>query len=406
MQNILNKRGRLIEKQYIIPFILLFFVSPVMALILLLFSLISIKGDIKWLYYTFFFCLAMWLGAINATKLPASDQIGYLRIFEHVPEAGFYNTIFKYNINGYTKDPFYGLITYISYYLFFGKASLFFCFLTVIMYMFHFMAVHQLFTRINAGKGTIVCGVLSLAFFTQYFNLTTHMIRQMLAMSIVIYAIILKVSYGKNRWFLLISAFLTHTSSGLLIALSILPVLSRKLSLVKLTVGLLCFASIVVFNIQIGIFMSNTTWGTVSYGFNRLAETNVEWTNISLSLTLLVICPLAFTCIKKLFFDKNVRLELYLPVYLFIFLMFFVFLFYKNPLIQHRFFFYTYSFIPLLLPLLVSKENKSSGLFYTAVSIFFIVRFFVTYDNMVWEYAPLSDILFFPLPYLLFHPYS
>jgi hypothetical protein len=267
------------------------------------------------------------------------------------------------------------------------------------------MAIYKLFTRINTGKGAIVCGILSLAFFTQYFNLTGHLIRQMLATAIVIYAIIVKVLDGKNRWFLLIIAFLTHTSSGLLIALSILPVLSRKLSPVKLTVGLLCFAPVVVFNTQIGVFMSDTAWTTVRYGFSRLAETNIEGTNIPLDLILLVICPLAITCIKKLFFDKNIRPELYLPVHLFVFLMFFVFLFHKNPLIQHRFFFYTYSFIPLLLPLLVSRENKSSGLFYTVVSVFFIVRFFVTYDNMVWKYAPLSDISFFPLPYLLFHSY-
>jgi hypothetical protein len=229
----------------------------------------------------------------------------------------------------------------------------------------------------------------------------------MLAISIVIYAIVLKVSDGKNKWILLIMAFLTHTSSGLLIALSILPVLSRKLSPLKLIFGLFCFAPIVFFNTQIGVFMSNTTLGPISYGFNRLVGVNVdEMEKLSLSLMLLVICPLAFICIKKLFFDKNTRPELYLPIYLFIFLMFFVFLFHKNPLIQYRFFYCIYSFIPLLLPILVSKDNKLlSGLFYTLVCLFFIDRFFVSYDNMIWEYAPLSDILFFPLPYILFHSY-
>jgi hypothetical protein len=104
IQDTLIKYGRPIEKQCIVSCVLLFFISPVMGLILLLFTLISIKRDVKWLYYTFFFCLSMWLGAINATKLPASDQIGYLQIFKHVPEAGFYNMIFKFNIDGNTKD--------------------------------------------------------------------------------------------------------------------------------------------------------------------------------------------------------------------------------------------------------------------------------------------------------------
>jgi hypothetical protein len=389
-------------KEYIF-ILLLFCLFPFAAVLFSFIRLSFAQRDDKWLYYTFFIYLALWLGAINATKTILSDVENY-SFFINAPIRGFYGTVFE-SWGGTGKEPFFSFVAYISYYFCFGQISMYICLLSTVMYLLHFMAVYKLFTKINAGKGAILCGVLVLAFFTQYFSLTMHLVRQMLAASIVIYAITLKAIDGKNRWVLLLMALLTHTSAGLLVVLSLIPPLSQKMSFVKIIVALSCFVPVIVFNTQISDLMGRTNVDVVDYTLKRLGDNHSEEGNLPLSLMLMVFLPLGIVVIKKLFFDKTRQKELYLVCHLFLFLMLFVLSFYKNPLIQYRFFYYSYSFTPLLLPLLIAGSNKLSRLFYEGVSLFFVVRFFVLYDNIIWKYAPLSDVLFLPFPYLLFHSY-
>lgn len=397
------------SEEYISLFLILLvlLISPVLALIISGYRLIKTEKNEIWTYYSFFICMALWLGAINATKVPASDQLAYLSIFNNVPEKGFYNTIFKV-WGSFGKDPAYGLITYISYYLCWGNSHLFFCLLTFVMYIFHFIAVYKLFTKMNAGKGAIICGVLALAFFSQYFNLTVHLIRQMLAEAIIIYAIASKCTDGKNRWGYLIIGYLIHSSTGLLIVLSLIPILYKKLSFIQISLILICFMPIVLFNEQVGMFLGGMTSGidSLSYSINRFTSNALDGSrNLPLSLMLTVLCPLCYIGIKKLFFDNDIRDEIRPMIHIYFLLMLFVLSFYKNPLMQYRFFYYTYSFIPFLLPLLIKKTNTYANIFYIGLSCFFIIRFFVLYDKMVWQYASLLDVLLLPFPYLLTYPY-
>jgi hypothetical protein len=407
----MNKRilfhSRLIREKELkecVLLFLLFFLSPVSAVLFSFLRLLSVRSNDKWLYYTFFICLALWLGAINATKTVLSDP-GNWQIFKDVPVQGFYGAIFK-SWGGTGKEPFFSFISYIGYYLCFGQLSIFICLLSTVMYLLHFTAAYKLFTKLDAGKGAILCGVLALAFFTQYFTLTTHLVRQMLAAAIIIYALVLKATDGKNRWILLIMAFLTHTSSGLLVFLSLIPALSKKMSFFKLTVALACFIPVIVFNTQIGNILQNNSFEAINYGIGRFTDrTSDTEGNLPVSLLLIVLLPLMIISVKKILFEKKEQMQLYLIYHLFLFLAFFIFMFYKNPLIQYRFFYYSYSFIPLLLPMLASKRNKLSRLYYIGISLFFVVRFFILYDGMIWKYAPLTDVLFLPLPYLLFYSY-
>jgi hypothetical protein len=391
------------QKECVLLF-LLFCLSPVSAVLFSFLRLLSANSNDKWRYYTFFTCLALWLGAINATKTVLSD-LGNWQIFKDVPVQGFYGTIFE-SWGGTGKEPFFSFVSYVGYYLCFGQLSIFICLLSAAMYLLHFTAAYKLLIKLDAGKGAILCGVLSFAFFTQYFTLTIHLVRQMLAAAIVIYAVTLKTIDGKNRWILLIMAVLTHTSAGLLAILSLIPALSKKMSFSKLTVALACYIPVIIFNTQIGNIIKYSGFAAIDYGIGRFADMISDTDkNLPANLLLMVLLPLMIISIKKIYFEKKEQVQFYLIYYLFLFLAFFVFMFYKNPLLQYRFFYYGYSFIPLLLPMLVSKRNKLSPLYYTGVSLFFIVRFFVLYDDIIWKYAPLTDVLFQPLPCLLFHSY-
>jgi hypothetical protein len=396
------------QSHFLVLLLLALIISPVGAIIIALTRLITMPNPLKWQYYSFFVCLALWLGCINATKTPESDLERYIELFQNVPERSFTDTVLRmWETPG--KDIVYSFIVYIGYYICLGKASLFFCLLTVVIYMLQFVATYRLFTKLNAGKGAIICGVMTLAFFTQYFNLTAHMVRQVLATSIMIYALTLKTVDGKHRWWLLITAVLTHVSVAFLVVLSIVPCLYKKLSFSQFVLIQLVFIG-VIFYIQQSEFPTPSDAKSniielyhLTVG-RLLVKNNVEEGDVSYAVMMIILLPLAIVGIKKLFFDRNTQNAIRPVIHiLFLLILFVITAFPMNSRIQQRFFYYTYSFIPLLLPLAIEKEKKIANAYYLCISSFFVVRFLFLYDNMVWIYAPVKEVLLYPCIYLLAH---
>ena len=99
--------------------------------------------------------------------------------------------------------------------------------------------------------------------------------------------------------------------------------------------------------------------------------------------------------------EKNVDDEKdILPIaYLAILTMIFVLSFSKTPIIQYRFFYYSYSFIPLLLPLLFKDRTKLAKIYQFGISLFFVVRFFLTHNDSGFTYAPVLNLLAQPITY-------
>ena len=90
-----------------------------------------------------------------------------------------------------------------------------------------------------------------------------------------------------------------------------------------------------------------------------------------------------------------------------IMLILFVLAYTRAPLIQYRFFYYSYSFIPLMIPLLFSKQPEAGAYCFVA-SAFFIIRFFATLNGGAWDYAPVDNLFVQPITYYFtgdFSPY-
>lgn len=372
---------------------------------------------------------AAWISLINITKSINGDQGVYTRIFLKVPEKGFYSTVFE-AWGGSGKEPLYNFITWILYYLCGGSVRLFFFAISMMIYMFHFMATYKLFKKMDVSKGALICGVLVLTFFTQYFVMTLHIIRQMLAAAIAIYAIVYKATDGKYNWWLLVAAPLIHTSAFFLVILSLIPWLYSWMNIRKIAIVLACFIPVIVFSTVIGSIFGESNISAISYAGQRLGEEGAtDGGGIKLSIMLTVFIPLGLSTIFLIFRywnnkrkqsfleyeeetnddsdyieieeEKNVDDEKdILPIaYLAILTMIFVLSFSKTPIIQYRFFYYSYSFIPLLLPLLFKDRTKISTIFQFGISLFFIVRFFLTYNDSGFTYAPVLNLLAQPITY-------
>lgn len=358
---------------------------------------------------TFMIATATWISLVNITKTITSDQLAYSWLFNNVSVRGFYSTVFE-SWGGTGKEPIYSFITWILYYICGGSLRLFFFTLSMMIYMFHYMATYKLFRTIDATKGTVICGVIILTFFTQYFVMTLHIIRQMLAAAIAIYAIVYRATERKNNWWMLIAAPFIHTSAFFLVGLSLIPWIYSWMNLKKITIVLACFLPIIVFSGTVGSWLGGASGiEALSYAGQRLGDEGAsDGGSISLSILLTVFIPLgicALSVINHSSVEKNIDDEEsrhYLPLlpiaYLAILVIIFVLSFSKTPIIQYRFFYYSYSFVPLLLPILFLKSNIS-GLYQFGLSFFFFMRFFIGHNASGFYYAPTINLVIQPIIY-------
>ena len=387
--------------------LIIFLLNPTVALLFTLYYAIYSNNleDNKGVLMVFFIMLSFWLAAVNITKIPNGDQPGYLRMFLRVEKVGFYKTVFETLGGGSGKEFMYGIYTWVMYYLCMGSTVMFFFWTTVFIYMLQFVACYKVFEKINASVGQLLCGVLALAFFTQYFLLTIHVLRQILACSLVLYGISCRVCEEKKWWVLMICAFFIHSSAGFFMAMALVPSIYHRLKgrqLFFVAGGFIAFIIVsVAFTSVIQSFTGTGTSG-LDYALTRLASNNTDTKeNLSLSLMLLLMIPLTVGIINTFIRERdNEDAAIYPICYMAIALMIFVLAMTRNPLTQYRFFFYCYSFVPFLLPLIFSKDNFYGKVFNWAVPIFFIVRFFILHGHTGWKYAPMLDFLVSPFPLL------
>lgn len=386
---------------------LIFLLNPTAALLFSLYYALysSALKERRETIFIFFTMLSFWLASINITKIPASDQGAYIGLFVRTPNAGFIKTVFETLGGGSGKEFMYGLYTWVMHYLCLGSTVMFFFWTTVIIYMLQFVACYKVYEKMQASVGQLLCGILVFAFFTQYFTLTIHVLRQVLACSIVFYGISCRVCAQKRWWALMVCAFFVHSSAGLFMAMSFVPYIYHRLSgrrLVWVAGGFAAFVIISVGYTSVIQSMTGTGATGVDYALTRLASKATDTKeNLPLSLMLLVMVPLTIGVVNTLFREKdNEESSIYPICYMAIAVMIFVLAMHRNPLIQYRFFFYCYSFVPFLLPLIFSKESFYGKVFNWIVPIFFIVRFFMLHGQGAWKYASMFDIIISPFPVL------
>lgn len=342
----------------------------------------------------YFLLLAISLGLINSTKIPESDLINY---YDYFLNAGNYSLV-NYLIL-YGKEPLYYIYNYLFYHISGGNTQTFMVFTTIIGYWFFFQAIYKYLKALNAKQDVIIFSIVIAAFFPQLFSLSAHLIRQFLAASIVFYAIVQKLFYKKTALPLLLIAAFTHSTAWLFLPLVYLKPLQRKLGLINITiiivfVGLLGSFLQIISNKIVSILGSNF----ITYVFIRLTQqTYVELD----SLPLLSFFLLGALLIIAFYFQyKEHKTNFYHPAikhFLNIFICFFIVLltFINHSELLVRFFFYTYFFLPFILPLVLNQQN----IYYYSTRLFIMLTmvafFFYKLEHGIWEYAPIINIATF-----------
>ena len=345
----------------------------------------------------------MYLSAMNTTKVPENDMYRYLAMFENVPYNGYYGTLISFNHSAAAvKDAAYGTLVYILYYLTFGNQYLFIFIVSFLGYWFMFMAIFKFGKESKLPNYMIVTQILILSFFTQYFSMTFHLVRQVLATSVFFYALTFRVSSVKKylAWCFLSASI--HSSIVLVIAFSLLPMMTRRLKSIEIG-ALALFAAFSVFIISsFAEFLLDTVEfeDSMEYTLNRAANMEgaedstkgLQLLGIILTLVSMALCLIERNMKKKMIFPIVVNMGLAMS--------FMTFGLSASPLLQYRFFFYMYSFLPFIYLIIVRKaKGFAKPLCFITVALL-IFRFYITYDK-VFEYVPVEEALLNPYPLLI-----
>lgn len=392
-------------------FVLFLFLPIFIGLPFVIWQVWKNKTGRKTEYLLLIFCIAAFLGAINATKTPAGDQYQYFCAYNNVPIHGFWYSLV--NIYGYINpweevrtsisgEFMNGVYNYVGYYLTFGYYPLFAFIYTFISYLLLFIGLYKFCSTFEKPHIPIVCGILTIAFFYLYFQYTLQIQKQFFAQAIIMYVI---GDYAKNGklylrdWIALFCAVFTHQSMLFFIPFLVLKRFRKQMNrgtelLILLVLGLLIYYGPSL----LGGGANNVSSNALTYGVSRFAnsETNNDTKENALvfSQVLVIALPMALICWKKMMaYRRHFMASQSFLVVVVSLLLVTVTVMFKQPTAQYRFFMMLIAFMPFIYPMSFDKIKLRDNVL-KGIAVVMIAWFFMQYEKIVWSYAPEMHVLF------------
>lgn len=328
-----------------------FLLTPIGACILSAYQASSNRSiDYKPLYI-FFLCFSLFFGLLNTTKVLESDIATYNSSFL---DAGRFDLSSYLAINGH--EPFYYVLSWLGYRLFFKSWSFFILFITTADFLL-LGHIHVLIGRyLSLRNRDIVFATLVSFLFFQEFSLSSHLIRQILGSLMALVFITNWNLFNKKQWWLGALSILTHATVLPFIIIGIVPFMQRRFSFRNLSLIVLSFVVCIgafMFLIPylegipfLGYFASRLDSDSNILGndFGRL-ETGI---GVAGYLVFTVLLFLIFSIVKRKSDNLNeLNYMLYLPTLLILLLLCANFI--EATYLIERFTFYLYPFVGMLI---------------------------------------------------------
>lgn len=421
MNNYLSNSGHVNWANVLTELLLFLILPPVIGLPFIIYKIWNKQNTTKTQYLVFFFCIATYFAAINATKMPDGDQFQYYYAYKNVPKQGFIGSLI--NIYGITYnwqeerthisgEFMNGIYNYVGYYLTFGYYPLFAAILTFVDYILIFLGLYKFCQTLKKPHIPIVCGVLILSFFYLFFNYTLHIQKQFLAQAIVTYVLGNYALTGKmtrRLWIITTFAVFTHAAVWIFVPFLLLKRLHTRLTKNGLIIIGGLFVSSIIFGPQLaGSVVSSGESSVLTYGASRLAKSEVNNdTEFGLvwSQVLVIAIPMAIITLRKLWLERrtlNDTNAFILNIVLLLLLT--VVAMYKQPLAQCRYFMMLFAFMPFIYPF-VSNNISIRNTFLKYLSGIMTVWFYFQFEKIIWHYAPELHIIGVPPIGLIFSNY-
>jgi len=376
---------------YIIP-LAIFCIWPLLGVLISAVIILSGWSITKKQYYILFCLLALYLGLINSTKLVQNDLINYVSYFKEVPQHHFLRYIFVTR-----KEPIFFIYNYLCYYLTGGSIKLYLIITTFISYIFLFVAIYKYYNTIRNKPEIIIFAILIIAFFPQLFSLSAQVIRQFMAASIMVYAMVLKLINNKKVGIYILLAIFIHSTTLFFVPLIYFNALKKRISpklIIIVLLAALTFFSVLplIINKVIDLLGSNF----ITYALIRVKEGSTFYLKPLSLVVWLTLFFLMGISICHQFNSKNFIYKTGQIHFLNIFLLLGIFILanYRVLEISKRFFFFVYFFFPFIFPLFFLSLKMEIKMLRFLLIIGFLFFFVYRLEFGTWHYAPLLKLLF------------
>lgn len=393
-------------------FSLFLFLPPIVGLSMIIFMVWNKKEPRYTDYLLLMFCIAIYLGAINATKLPSGDQVNYYVAYLNVPTVGFLKSLIYIYGTDYLVDSsktsisgefMNGVYNYVGYYLTFGNYSVFAALYTFVEYLLIYLGLYKVCRKMKMPKYPIVCGVIILSFFYLFFQYTLQIQKQFFAQSIMMYVLGSYAEKGKmtlRLWLIALCSVLTHASTGLFLPFLMLkPLRGRLTKKWMLFIAFMLFLFI-LYGPRMAESVSSENSGVAGYGMKRLAESEGQKdlaSNLVMSQVLVIAVPMFIIVFRQMWMKRHVvkdKAQAFI-LNITLLLLLAVASMYSKPLAQIRYFMMLLAFMPFVYPF-ISSHVKVRNQWLMFIAVVMVGWFYAQFSYIVWNYAPEWQIIAYP----------
>ena len=413
MDKSLSYNREIINWGYLLGYLGLFLVLPPIIGLPVVLYMVWKKNHPKYSDYLLLMaCVAIYLGSINATKQPSSDQVNYYVAYMNVPDIGFFKSlIYIYGTDYFVEsgrtqisgELMNGVYNYLGYYLTFGYYPLFAALYTFVEYLMLYLGLYKVFRKAQMPKYPIVCGVLTLSFFYLFFQYTLQIQKQFFAQAIMMYVLGSYAEKGKmtiRLWLIALCSILTHASTGLFLPFLLLKPLRGRLNKKWMAFIALMLFAFILYGPRMVENVASDNSGVAGYGMKRFAESEGQAdlaSELVMSQVLVIALPMFIIVFRQLWLKRHVLIDKAQAFILNITLLLLLSVasMYSKPLAQIRYFMMLLAFMPFVYPFIssiVSKRNQ----WLMIISLVMVVWFYGKFSFIVWSYASEWQILVYP----------
>ena len=393
-------------------FCLFIILPPIIGIPMVLYKVWSKKRPKFSDYLLLMFCIAIYMGAINATKAPNGDQVNYYVAYTNVPSVGFIKSlIYIYGLDllsdpgktSFSGEFMNGIYNYFGYYLTFGYYPLFAALYTFVEYLMIYLGLYKVFRKAQMPKYPIVCGVLTLSFFYLFFQYTLHIQKQFFAQAIMMYVLGSYAEKGKmtiKLWLIALCSILTHASTGLFLPFLLLKPLRGRLNKKWMAFIASMLLAFILYGPRMAENVAADNSGVAGYGMKRFAESEGQSDSagqLVMSQVLVIAVPMFLIVFRQLWLKRNLvidKAQAYI-LNITLLLLLAVASMYSKPLAQYRYFMMLLAFMPFVYPYISTKIVRRN-LWLILIACTMIVWFYYQFSSIIWVYAPEWQIIVSP----------
>lgn len=201
----------------------------------------------------------------------------------------------------------------------------------------------------------------------------------------------------RKDWIAAVCAVFTHAATLLFIPFLLFKPLHSRLSKNGLIMMGIAFAAMIISAPQIASNVASDSNSALTYGVNRLAqsETNndVKESALVLSQILVIALPMALIIGHKLWLERKTLSNCNAFILnVTILLLLTVVAMFRQPLAQYRYFMMLLAFMPFIYPFAFDKISKRDKLLKMIATIM-VVWFYYQFEKIVWVYAAEWEII-------------